>query len=398
MGNGARRANKTLYCAEGSVHLYSSEPLMLTPADLYKVKKDPRLRELVKDCNVYTITTRPRILIRPGSLSVSSAALSGDFIVRRSSGIVNVPFEMVVPPEWGAIVADSVELAPNGTHIDLVLGQTQLQMLVHFIVANARSALTQVDTDLEVLYVGQGIGRIHKRSALDRLLLGHTTLQRILAEMNTFHPHSEILLLLYRFEHRRTFISTGGDLTADPLATEKEERAHLDRMRMVSLTRHEEVALAEAALIRHFQPFFNMQIKQNNFSGRSKLQVLDRLLKKDMIGLIVEICSAKHNSRLRTADCPPLELSDFFSPEVLNGSNIESNEIKLEWQRELHLIAHTHYAQSSLTTSEERDNFMHGVRWHGADQRSGFLGGLSGPSSPGSRNVDGARRRGNNTG
>ncbi|MDM5181676.1 hypothetical protein PO883_31345 [Massilia sp. DJPM01] len=310
--------------------------------------------------------------------------MCGDFIVRRSSGIVNVPFEMAILPEWGALAADSVELAPHGTHIDLVLGQMQLQMLVHFIVANARSALNHVDTDLEVLYVGQGIGRFHKRSALDRLLLGHTTLQRILAEMSTFHPHSEILLLLYRFEHRKTLISTGGDLTADPLATEKEERAHLNRMRTVSLTRHEEVALAEAALIRHFQPFFNMQIKQNDFSGRRKLQILDRLLKKDMTGLIVEICSAKHKSRLRTADCCPIELRDLFAPEVLNGSNIESDEIKLAWQRELHMIAHTHYATFPLTTPEERDTFMHGVRWHGADQRSGFPGGASGHSSPGS--------------
>ncbi|MDM5181675.1 hypothetical protein PO883_31340 [Massilia sp. DJPM01] len=59
--NGAQRATKTLYCAEGSVHLYSSEPFMLTPADLYKVKEDPTLRELVKNCNVYIITSRPRI-------------------------------------------------------------------------------------------------------------------------------------------------------------------------------------------------------------------------------------------------------------------------------------------------------------------------------------------------
>jgi hypothetical protein len=372
--NDSQHPSKALYCAEGSIHLYSSEPVMLTPADLYKVKEDPALRELVKDCNVYIIATRPRILIRAGSVSISNNTLRGDLIVRRPSGIINIPFEMAGFPEWGAIAAESVELAPHGTHIDLALGKVQFQIPVHFIVANARSALEPVDTDLEVLYVGQGIGRLHKRSALDRLL-GHTTLQRILAEMSTFHPQSEILLLLYRFEYQRSIISNGGDLTVDPLATDKEDRAHLARMRTASLTRHEKIALAEAALIRHFQPFFNSQIKHSNFSGRRKLQVLDRLLKKDMTGLIVEICSAKHNSRLRTADRSPTELCDIFSVEMLNGSRLKSDEDRQEWQQQLHCMAHTHYAQFALTTPEERDTFMHGVRWHSHDQRSRFLHG-----------------------
>jgi hypothetical protein len=368
-----QRGTRTIYCAEGGIHLYSSEPSALTPADLYQAKQNPALRQLLKDCNIYVIAARPRILIDPEEVVVEGGCVYGRFIVQRATGVVHVPFTWHLPLGWETVTADDVGVAQTGTHIDLNLSSRHSLVPAHIVVAHAQSALRNVDKDLEVLYVGQGIGRSRQRSALDRLL-GHTTLQRILAEMTTFYPHSEVLLLLYRFEHRKTFISTGGDLTAEPLASEEEEHAHLDRMRTVSLSRHEQIALAEAALIRHFQPWFNVQIKSNNFSGQKKLKVLDGLLKKDFTGLIVEICSSNISSRLRTAQASPLELGDLFPPEALNGSRLETDEDKAEWQRQLHTMAHTHFANFPLTTPEERDTFMHGVRWHGQEERQNFMG------------------------
>ena len=370
----SQRGTRTIYGAEGGIHLYSSEPSALTTADLYQAKQNPALRQLLKDCNIYVIATRPRILIDPAEVVVEAGCVHGRFIVQRATGIVHVPFTWPLPLGWETVAVDDVRVAQTGTHIDLNLSSRHSLVPAHIVVAHARSALRNVDKDLEVLYVGQGIGRSRQRSALDRLL-GHTTLQRILAESTTFYPQSEVLLLLYRFEHLKTCISTGGDLTVEPLASEEEERAHLDRMRTVSLSRHEQIALAEAALIRHFQPWFNVQIKSNNFSGQKKLKVLDGLLKKDFTGLIVEICSSNINSRLRTAQASPLELRDLFPPEALNGSRLETEEDKAEWQRQLHTMAHTHFANFPLTTAEERDTFMHGIRWHGQKERQDFMGG-----------------------
>lgn len=50
-----------------------------------------------------------------------------------------------------------------------------------------------------ILYYAKGERSFVFKRALDCLLLGHTKLQRILAEMRTFHPQSEIRLLQYRF-------------------------------------------------------------------------------------------------------------------------------------------------------------------------------------------------------
>jgi len=365
--------SRTIYNAEGGIHLYSSEASALTPAALYQVKDDPVLRQLLCDCNIYLIVARRRILMEAQELAVKKGKVHGLFIVQRTTGVVYVPFSWQLPEGWEEVADDAIEVIQAGTHLRLCRDTRQFLVPAHVIVAHALSGLEDSDKDLDVLYVGQALGRSQQRSAIDRLL-GHTTLQRILAEMTTFYPESEVLLLLYRFEHGRTLVSTGGDLTAVPLASLEEERAHLDRMQATSLSRHEQIALAEAALIRYFQPWFNVQIKNNDFTRKKKIKVLDGLLKKDITGVIVEICTSNIASRLTSAQAPPLQLTDFFEPDILNGSALDNDDDKRKWHQQLQAMAHTHIASFALTTPEERDTFMHGVRWHGEEQRMGFMG------------------------
>jgi hypothetical protein len=54
-----------LFVTEGSVHLYSSLPIALTPADLYDGRNNQHFRSAIADCNIYVIATRERILIQP---------------------------------------------------------------------------------------------------------------------------------------------------------------------------------------------------------------------------------------------------------------------------------------------------------------------------------------------
>lgn len=367
--------SRRLYSAEGSVHLYSSPPTTLTPADLYVAREHSVFRQAIEDCNLYVVAARPRILIDPVDFSVDrKVGLAGHFIVQRENGITRVPFRCEFTPgdAGGQEPIEAIGVAPAGTHIVLVTATRQTMLASHVVVAMAESALTDEDRDLEVLYVGQGIGRSSKRTALDRLL-DHSTLQRILAEATTYQPNLEILLLLYRFEHQKIFASTGGDLNAEPTATAEEEFAHLDHMHNIKLDRRAVVSLAEAALIRHFQPYFNVQIKGSDFSARNKIKVLEKLLMQDMTGLIVEISSANIQSRLRTASAPPLDLTELFAPAALSGSALETSEMKQRWAEDLHLMAHTQYAQFPLTNPHERDTFLHGMIWRGETQRRSFF-------------------------
>ncbi len=365
---------RRMYVTEGSVHLYSSQPLALSPADLYGARTDAQLRRIIADCNIYVIGSRERILILPERFTFADNVLHGLFVVRRASSLVQIPFRWDLAATWqcSGDAVKGIGVLPSGTHLIVDTPRGQFPVAAHFVVANAESDLIYEDCDLEVIYVGQGIGRSQRRTALDRLLK-HSTLQRILADATTYRPGSEVLLLLYRFEHHRVFMSTGGDLQADPQSTVEEEREHLERMRNLTLSRHEQVALAEAALIRHFQPYYNVQLKDTNFAAPKRIKVLEQLLQKDISGLMVEIASANIRSRLRSTSAPPHDLTELFDPKTLSGERLESDDMRQQWADEVKLIAHTQHANFPLTTPEERDTFLHGVIWDGETERRKFM-------------------------
>jgi len=148
--------------------------------------------------------------------------------------------------------------------------------------ARAQSVLLANDTDLGVLYVGQGIGRKNSRNAHDRLL-SHTKLQQILAETITHAPVCEVLLLLYRFEHGQTLICNGGDFNLQAQASAQQDKTYFNRLTSVKLERKEAVALAEAGLINYFKPYYNTLLKTTNFAAKDKLKVLKLLMLWDLV-------------------------------------------------------------------------------------------------------------------
>lgn len=371
--NGSEKATQRLFSAEGSLHIYSNIPTVLTPAELYQAKENSLLKNALNNCNIYIIATRKRILIDPNHFFEKEGIFFGDFWVQKPDGFEAVPFQWAIPKNLiEKNIPYKLSVSPAGTHLFVVFDDKNISFPVHLIVSQCKSFLIDRDTDLDVLYIGQAIGKSKVRSAVDRLL-NHSTFQRILCDMVTFDPQSEILLLLYQFGQSKMFISTGGDMNAEPLASADEERAHLKRMSNPKLTRHSQIALAEAGLIRYFQPCYNTQLKSSDFSNRKKIKIIEKLLTQDLTGLIVEICTANVNSRLRTDVAPPVDMNARFDSDVLNGTRLESTADKLEWAAELHAMAHSHFANFPLTTSEERDTFMHGMVWCGETEREDFM-------------------------
>lgn len=112
-----------------------------------------------------------------------------------------------------------------------------------------------------VLYIGQAFGREGERQAFDRLR-SHSTLQRIYSERR---PDREVWLALCAITdvaiisvaHPRDTGVVRGD----------EDRAHIrrvyERINNPRFYGKEGVALAEAALIKHFQPKYNIIFKDN---------------------------------------------------------------------------------------------------------------------------------------
>lgn len=128
------------------------------------------------------------------------------------------------------------------------------------------------------------------------------------------------------------------------------------------------VSLAEAGLINYFKPYYNTLLRTTNFSSKDKLKVLKQLLKKGIAGLVVELCSVHLRSRIGTVHAVPIDLTEVMPVEVLDGRNIEEDDIKERWQEQLKEMAHSHYARFPLTTTNERNTFLHGTTFIGQSE------------------------------
>lgn len=360
------------FTAEGALHLFSGLPSALCPAHIFQAVDDEQLRAQLVGCNLYLVTCRRRILVDPRSIDLSGDTITGHLCVARE-GWVALPFRFRLSFEHHLGHPESLEVmvSTGGTHVAVRRGGATIFIASHVIVAQAECDLTAEERDLHVLYVGQSVGRTRAKLAIDRLS-NHATLQRILADMHTYHPDTEVLLLLYRFDQSRTIVSTGGDMNLEVAAGTKEDGLHLKRLCDARIDRRARISLAEAALINYFQPPYNVMFRKTNFATQRKLRLLREVLSHDLTGLIVEICSHTLRARLRSEARPPVEL-DSVIVEGYRHLAEESGELAEQARQELEQMLHTHNANFPLTRADERDTFLHGTCWFGTDERQSFL-------------------------
>lgn len=153
--------------------------------------------------------------------------------------------------------------------------------------------------ELEVLYAGQAYAA-GKRTAIDRLK-SHSTLQKILADIQYNKPDDEILLLTFEYAPYQVITSVDGtDQTA--------KRDGNDSLRFLSildnpLTEHQQICLAEAGLIRYFQPEYN-EIYKSSFPA-SDQKILRECYQLDFSALVTEIDTEELNLYLYSANIPP---------------------------------------------------------------------------------------------
>ena len=100
-------------------------------------------------------------------------------------------------------------------------------------------------------------------------------------------------------------------------------------------------------------------IKHSDFSSKSRIKILNRLLNSGITGLIIEIGSANIRSRIGTEHAIPRDVADLYTPDILEGKNIKDAELRKQWQSELYAQSHSHCASFPLTNTYERNTFLH---------------------------------------
>lgn len=244
----------------------------------------PEYAEVSENCHIYLICRRPGFSYSPSSFRYIDGKISGDLIYKVDGVSHKIPFETEFPLLEGAI---DIALSPY-PHREIQT-KDKNDEIVRYLPATALGIGIGVHvrerslSDLEVLYVGQAYAD-GKRSALDRLKR-HSTLQKILANAQYNMPDDEIFVLT--FEYAPYSVVTMFDGRAkDPIQGEDDEKRFVSILEN-PLTQHQQICLAEAGLIRYFQPKYN-EIYKESFPA-SDLKILSECYDLDFSALAVEI-------------------------------------------------------------------------------------------------------------
>lgn len=136
----------------------------------------------------------------------------------------------------------------------------------------------------DVIYIGRSIGTKTNRSAIDRLK-NHSSLQKILSDVHYNEPDKEIMIFMFAFENEYVFSSLDG---RSGLINDGDDDNHRFKNAVKNKpTRNQSVVMIEAALIRFFEPKYNIQLKKTKISPA--LLALKKCYDIDMSGLVVEV-------------------------------------------------------------------------------------------------------------
>lgn len=216
-------------------------------------------------------------------MKVDGSDLSGEVVIHRDDGALVKPF---IAPQFIPTEGYTAKESKYPHHTLEVYDEKgeffrsiPIALIAGFFKGDFHNFL-----DLEVIYVGQAYGSEGNRHAITRLN-SHSTLQKILADIASDQPNYEVLLLLYPFEYHRLIYNMDG--RAKPTIDGDADKKHAAQVFEAKFKRNMRISIAEAALIRHFEPKYNDIFKSNFPSNKHK--ILKKAYDLDFAALVVEI-------------------------------------------------------------------------------------------------------------
>jgi hypothetical protein len=203
-------------------------------------------------CHIYLICRRPRISILPADVRFTSEAFEGHATVQDGPSFHKEPFRLPAPNASG--MRFKSDYPYSEFEILTPEGEIYLQGKTALLATGFGS---QFDKHLagEVIYVGQSYGVEGSRTAPERLK-SHETLQRIYAEAIARTPDKEIWIQLWSFSPS-LLISFDGASKQYGTTTEEDDE-HMRQVFGSDITEQQRINFTEAALIRYFDPEYNI--------------------------------------------------------------------------------------------------------------------------------------------
>lgn len=277
-----------------ALNLHTSSCLML-PSDqfsgIFDISSD--VRSIIDNCHIYIIGTRPRVFFNSRSVIHFGDVITGRLKWREAGEEKECSFRLRARAPYGErFVLDQYPHRKLISAKGFVNGKKFIPIMA---VVHEGEGVDPVLRDYEVLYVGQSYAS-GKRNAFDRLRR-HETLQRILADHAENRPDDELMIFMFQYEE--PLLMTTFSPQYSPQAEVENSALKFASLVMDTYSREEIVNVAEAGLIRYFQPEYN-----NHYVDRfpeNRQEILRKCYQRDLDALTVEVNTEELNARLRIA-------------------------------------------------------------------------------------------------
>ncbi len=286
------------HITEMALGFYSNGLLLLHPKDIREVdQQSPETTALAEDCHIYLIVKRPRLSYVPGSIVIGNGKTVGRMKYTRKGVPCEFEFHLTGEPN-----ADSVQISeyPHSKMSLIRNGEIAFTAPAHITSMICDYVEDSSVRDLDVQYVGMSYAD-GARSAKDRLQ-SHSTLQKVLADLNQDSPESEALVVLVQYEAPQALITFDGRDKTLNLEDDRDVITDLRRQQQ-EITVDLQIALIEAGLIKYFQPPYNDKYKKRFPHPTQK--ILDEVYSIDFGALTVEINTESINARLLSSARKP---------------------------------------------------------------------------------------------
>lgn len=238
--SGERASSK--YPVEQALSVECTYAELISPSNIEDALKNNK--ELSR-CRLYAVVRRPRLLLQgirptPGAVSFTFKSPSEDKLF----------FDLSFEP---ADEMPHIECNKEGTHARIAIGDVlfddKVSKILTFFDSSAAVDAREGLLDLEVLYIGKSDD---VNGPANQRLDSHSTLQKILADHIDYAPSFEIWIVAMAFEKWNTMSALLPGAAQQKLKFRDFKRRYEPKLKPKS-----RVALAEAAMIRHFQPKYN---------------------------------------------------------------------------------------------------------------------------------------------
>ncbi|WP_305983451.1 hypothetical protein [Roseivirga thermotolerans] len=240
------------------------------------------------DYNLYFIIQRPKVRVDPNSFKSNHKVASLNLIVENGETHHECILSFEIPK-----AQTKLKIQTKYPYETFVIGDE----IQPFLIANAGIIIDEAEwndivtthLDYEILYIGQAFGKEGNRLAHQRLS-NHSTLIKILSDINKYSPHMEAHFMFVEFKYSNALSSAAQDLIKvskpNRIIQDKKIQDFFSDQRILN-DRKTLINITEAALIKYFQPRYNSNFKDTFPSSAHKSY--QNLYEKDIKSIYLEI-------------------------------------------------------------------------------------------------------------